>query len=140
MVEHCRHHDVEPVEPTDDPRAVLGMTLDDLEVELREAPRLGEKRVGDADLADVVEEAGEAEDVELLAVEPELLAQGDRDPLYPLRVPCGVGILGVHRRVEARDRLERALLEQPVGLGEPQSARAQLRVLAAQRARGAPHE
>ena len=79
-------------------------------------------------------------DVELLPLEPELLAEGDRDPLHALRVARGVRILGVDRGVQALDRVERALLEQAVGLDEPQRTGAELLVLAAQGARRAAHE
>ena len=86
VVEHRGHRGVEPVEPADDPRAVLRVPLHDLELELRQAVRLREDCIGDADLADVVEEPREAQDVESLPLEPELLAECDRDPLHALRV------------------------------------------------------
>src|SRR5207302_946979 len=119
-----------PVEPGDDARTVLGVALHDLELELRQPVRLREDRVGDADLADVVEEPGEAECVEPLPVEPELLAERDRDSLNALGVPRRVRVLRVDRRVEARDGLERALLEEAARLDEPNRARAMLGVLA----------
>jgi hypothetical protein len=74
------------------------------------------------------------------APEPELLAECDRDPLYALGVARGVRILRVDRGVEALDRLECALFEEPVGLGEAQRPRAELRVLAVERAGGRSHE
>src|SRR5436305_1413249 len=102
------------------PRAYRGTRSDrhelarrrvDADVGLREAGRLCEDRVRSADLADVVEKPGEAEDVEAFRVEPKLLADGDGDPAHALGVPRRVRILRVDRRVEALDRLERALLE-----------------------------
>src|SRR5207253_7629361 len=73
--------------------AVLRMALHDLELELSQPGRLREDRVGHADLADVVEEAGEAKHVELLPAEPQLLAERDSDPLHPQGVPAVYGSL-----------------------------------------------
>jgi hypothetical protein len=116
------------------------VALDDLELELCQPGRLREDRVGHADLAGVVEETREAEQIEALAPEPQLLAEADGDPLHPQRVAGGVRVLRVDRGVEALDRLERALLEQPVRLDEPDRPGAELLVLAAQRPRRSAHE
>src|SRR3954463_4128060 len=112
------------------------MALHDLVFELRQPIRLREDRVGDADLPDVVEEAREMQHVDLLRAEPELPAEGDRDPPHALRVARGIRILRVDRRVQALDSLERALLEQPVGFREAQCPASELLVLAAPRPGG----
>ena len=133
VVEDRGHGRVHPLEPSHDPRAVLRMAFHDLELELREAGRLREDRVRNADLADVVEKPGEAEDVEAFRVKPKLLADCDGDPAHALGVPRRVRILRVDRRVEAFDSFEGALLEETVRLDER-------RVLAPERARGAADE
>ena len=49
--------------------------------------------IADADLADVVEQAGQVEVVDLRVRAPHLLVEPRRDPGDPLAVPAGLGIL-----------------------------------------------
>ena len=53
-----------------------------------------------------MEERAEAERVEAILGQSELLANRDGDPLHAQRVTRGVGILGLDRGVQALDRLE----------------------------------
>ena len=83
-----------------------------------EARRLQQDRVGDRELADVVEERRVAEQVELRLREAELAADRERELLHAARVAGRVGVARVDRRREALHRRGRALLEQPVRLLE----------------------
>jgi hypothetical protein len=65
-----------------------------------------------------VEEGTVAQRIELGVGESELLADPKRDPLDTERVSGGIRILCIDGGVQGLDRLERALLEQPVGLEE----------------------
>ncbi|CAN5300345.1 hypothetical protein BH09ACT13_BH09ACT13_04400 [soil metagenome] len=78
-----------------------------------ERPRLREDRVGDADLADVVEERSRAEDPELLGGKAELASDGERNPADALRVARGVGVACLDRGVQGLDGLEQAFLQSP---------------------------
>ena len=76
-------------------RSRRGVLLDEVELDLAEAPRLGEDLGGHGDLADVVDEAGEAQGVELLAGQAEL--GGDRRGQLgdAALVAGGVGVAGL---------------------------------------------
>ena len=66
---------LQPLDRGEDARAQLGVEPDDLPLLVGERARLGEDRLGHADLADVVEERAELEPLQRLRVEPELLAR-----------------------------------------------------------------
>ena len=65
VVPDRRHGVVEEAEPVDDPRALVGVPLHQRPLVGRQARRLEQDRVGDRELADVVEERRVAEQVEL---------------------------------------------------------------------------
>ena len=85
---------------------------------LGQARGLQQDRVRDRELADVVEERGVSEQVELRLREPELAADRERELLHAPRVAGGVGVARVDGRRERLHRRGRALLEQPVRLLE----------------------
>src|SRR5437763_1892929 len=115
----------QPPELLDDLRARLAVELDPVELLGGEGGRLRQHGVGHRELADVVEEGAVAEGVEALGRDPELRGDREGDTLHPKRVPGRVRVAGVDGRVEALDRLERALLEQPVRLEQLSRARAE---------------
>ena len=73
-----------------------------------ELGRLRQDGVRHGELPDVVEHAAEPDRLELPGGEAQLLANGDRDPLHAPRVSGRVRILGIHRRVQRLDGLERS--------------------------------
>ena len=71
-----------------------------------ERPVLLQHPVGDADLADVVQQRAEAEDVELPLVEPQLPPDDDRQRADALGVAGGVGVARVERGGQRLDRAD----------------------------------
>ena len=67
------------------------------------ASRLAQHGVADADLADVVQQRAEAQDVELVVGELHLAADGDRDRADALGVAGGVRIPRVERQRQRAD-------------------------------------
>ena len=118
MVADRRNGVAEEAEPVDDARALVGVALHQRPLLLRQARRLQQDRVRDRQLADVVEERGVAEQVELDVREPELTTDRERKLLDTARVAGRVGVPRVHRRGEALHRRGRALLQEPVRLLE----------------------
>src|SRR6266540_140822 len=116
------------------------MALDHGERVVVEGAALREDAVRHGDLADVVEEAAEAHGVESLSGNAELLRDGESDPLHAGGVSRGVRILRVDGRIQALDRLERALLEPAVRVHQLAGARLQRRGLATQPRRRIPDE
>ena len=84
MVADQRHGLAERAEVGNDRRAVVRMALDEVVLLGRERGRLVEDRVGQAQLADVVERACEAKGVKSFGREGERLPAPQRDPLHPL--------------------------------------------------------
>ena len=71
-----RGHREDPVRTaTEDLDADGGMTLHDRDFACVESPGLAQNRVRDADLADVVERSGPADQVDLLCLQPELCGE-----------------------------------------------------------------
>ena len=118
VVADRRHRVAEEPEPVDDARALLGVALHQRPLLGRERGGLQQDRVGDRELADVVEERGVAEQVELRLGEAELAADRERELLHAARVAGRVRVARVDRRGERLHRRGRALLEQPVRLLE----------------------
>ena len=116
VVADDRHGAVQAPELADDPRALVRMALHELVLLVGETAGLAEDGVRDGELADVVEEARVAEHGQPVGRKAELRAERDDDPADALRVTGGVGILRLDRRVQALDRLERAVLEAAIGL------------------------
>ena len=75
---HDRAHVGEPIDRREDLLAQLRVLLDDLELLVRERPRLVQDLGGNPDLADVVEERRELEPLERVPVEAELAADEQR--------------------------------------------------------------
>src|SRR5439155_20385082 len=140
VVTDDRHRGAERAELADDVSADLGVALDELELLFGEAGGLRQDGVWDAELADVVEEGAEAQRIETLLRQVQLLADRYRDALDPQGVAGGVGILGLDGRVQALDRLEGALLEPAVSFHEILRALAQLLGLPAKHLRRSADE
>ena len=120
--------------------AVRRMASDGVELLIVELAGLGQDAVRDGDLADVVEEPAEADRVEPLGRHAQLGRDRERDALNSRRVAGGVGILRVDGRVEALDRLQRALLETAIGVHQLARTGAQRDRLALHGRRGVAHE
>ena len=114
VVADQRHGLAQPAEVRHDVRAVYGVASHDRKLVVVERAGLRQDAVRHRDLADVVKQAAEAHRIDPVRRQTELLGDRDRDALHARGVPRRVGILGVDRRVQALDRLERALLEPPV--------------------------
>ncbi len=69
-----------------------GMVLDELEFRLRQAAGLGHDLGGGGDLADVVDDAGEAEAFDLVPRQVHVLGDGHGQAGDPLLVPGHVGV------------------------------------------------
>ncbi len=118
VVADRRNRVLEEAEAVDDARALVRVALHERPLVRGQARRLQEDRIRDRQLADVVEERGVAEEVELGLREPELAPDGEGELLDAARMACGVGIPRVHRRREALHRRGGALLQEPVRLLE----------------------
>ena len=140
VVADDRHRLAQPAELGDDACSLGRVGLHLRVLPVVELARLDQDPVRDGDLADVVEEGAEAERVQALRRELELLAQCERDPLHTERVAGRVRVLCLDGRIQALDRLQRALLEPAVRVEQRLRAFAQLARLAAERARGAAHQ
>ena len=116
------------------------MALDQVVLLRRERAWLREDSVGDAQLADVVEEPCEAERLQPAARQVERLADRECDLLNALRVAGGVGVARLDGGVEALDRFERTLFQELVRLEQARRPVAQLRGPQSQRSRRAAHE
>ena len=112
------HGVVQETEPVDDPRALVGVPLHQRPLLVGEDGRLEQDRVGDGELADVVEQRRVAEEVELRLREAQLAADREGELLHAPRVAGRVGVAGVDRRREALHRRRRALLQEAVRLLE----------------------
>src|SRR2546430_3240471 len=102
---------LESVDGADDLLAELGVCLDERSLGRREWPGLGEDRLGDADLADVVEERAQLESLEPTTVETEPLADLERQIRDPARVRGRVLVVRLERVGERLHRLEERPLE-----------------------------
>ncbi len=96
----------EEVDRLEDPGADLRV-LHDLRVLVGlEAVRLGDHRIADADLPDVVEQPGDVDPLDQLLGEPELAGHLGRVDPHPLGVAEGVAVLGIHGLGQGADRLD----------------------------------
>ena len=118
VVADRRHGVVQEAEPVDDPRALVRVALHERPLLVGEHGRLEQDRVGDRELADVVEERRVAEQVELGLRKPQLAADRERELLHAPRMAGRVRVARVDGRREALHRGRRALVQQPVGLLE----------------------
>src|SRR5439155_17461941 len=100
--------------------AELGVCLDERSLGGREWAGLGEDRLGDADLADVVEERAQLESLEPTTVETEPLADLERKICDPARVGGRVLVVRFERVGERLHRLEERPLEatEVAGVGQ----------------------
>ena len=114
VVADRRHGVGEEPEPADDLGALLRMDLHHGALGQREVAGLHQDRVGNGDLADVVEQRRVGEDLELVAREPDLAADAYGDLTHAPRVPCRVGIPGVDGRRQALECLGGPGAQQPV--------------------------
>ena len=77
------------------------MRLDVFELGRRQRARLAEHVVVDADLADVVQQAGQVDRVQVFVVsQPSCAGQAHREPGHAIAVTAGVRVLGVDGRGE----------------------------------------
>ena len=118
VVPDRRHGVGHEAETVDDPGSLGGVPAHQAPLLGVETRRLHQDRVRDRQLADVVEEGGVAEKVELGTGEVELAADRERQALHAARVAGRVRVARVDRRGEAFHRRGRALAEQPVRLLE----------------------
>ena len=118
MMVDQRHRVPQPAELGDDLGAVRWVPLHQRVFELAELRRLGQNRVRDAELADVVEQARVSDRIQFLALDPELACDREGDLLHALGMPGRVGVARVDRRVQGLHRLERILFEHRIGLAE----------------------
>ncbi len=86
-----------------DPRPVVGVRLHVLVLLGGQRAHLAEHRVAHADLADVVEQCAEAQDVEVFARKRHRLADGDGNAAHAFGVPRGVLVARVERGRERFD-------------------------------------
>ena len=97
LVAHDRAHAREELDRSEDLLADDRVALHDLALGVVERALLVEDRLGDRDLADVVEDGSVAQVAQLRLVHPELTPDGLR-PLHDrVRVMGGVGVLGLQR-------------------------------------------
>ncbi len=87
------------------------------ELVIRERPALGENLIADADLADVVQEAGQVDVVLLGLAQPELAPELDGHARHALAVAVGVLILGVDRGGQRARQPDENLLDVEIALG-----------------------
>ena len=100
-------------------RAEHRVLLDDVELGRGQRARLPQHVVGDADLADVVQQRAEAHDLDVGGRQVELPADGHRQHADAVRVPGGVRIARVERRRERADRARVRGLRLRLGLRRP---------------------
>ena len=96
-------HVVERLERLDDLDALDGMLRDDPHLVLTQFARLVEDGVGNADLADVVEQASTPEDIFFRCREPELACEGQHILGDALGVSLGVRTFRLGRAGEGED-------------------------------------
>ena len=89
MVADDRDDRAQRAEAIDDAGAVVAVALHHLELLAREAPGLEQDGVGDRELADVVEEGAEPQQLEPRRLELELAPDPKGDLDHSLRVPGG---------------------------------------------------
>ena len=91
--------------------------LDVLELLVGQRPALGEDVVADADLADVVQQAGEVDVAQLVLLQAELAPELDGRPRHALAVAVGVGVLGVDRGGQRAGQPDQEVLDVQVAAG-----------------------
>src|SRR5450756_567006 len=104
VLQHHLGHRAPEVDGREDVETGCRVLLDEVELDLAEAARLGEDLGGHGDLADVVDEAGVAQGVELLAVHAHLLGDG-RGQLGDTPLVAGrVGVAGLDHVAHGQHR------------------------------------
>src|SRR5690606_11784170 len=111
VIEDERQDGREESDRLKDVDAALRVLLDDLELLLGEPALLRDDPLADRDLPDVMELRRDAEALDLLGSEPQLLADADGVMGDARAVAAGVGVLGLERISEAADRREEGLLK-----------------------------
>ena len=91
--------------------------LDVLELLVGQRPALGEDVVADADLADVVQQAGQVDVALLGLLQAELAPQLDGRARHALAVAVGVRILGVDRGGQRARQPDQEVLDVEIALG-----------------------
>src|SRR5215207_10769978 len=119
------------------------MRAHDVPLLVRERPGLVEDRLGDADLADVVEQRAELDVPDLVARQPDYRCDLDRELRDLLSVVAGLAVLRLERVREGRERLPveavarvaaLTLLEQHGGLPDHELREPRLRLVEGPRA------
>src|SRR5665647_2837350 len=95
VLQHDLGHRAPEVDHLEDVEAGRGRVLDEVELDLAEPARLGEDLGGHGDPAEVVDEAGVAQGVELLAVHAHLPGDGRGQLGDAALVPGRVGVAGL---------------------------------------------
>ena len=95
VVEHQRRRRAQAVDGVEDARADLRVALDDRALGLVQRAGLVEDVLGHADLADVVERAGDPQMAELGRGQPQAAAHLQGVAAHPLEMPLGVDVLGL---------------------------------------------
>ncbi len=112
LVAHGVCHPVESRERAQDALSYGGVLAHGLPLVLGELPRLMQDRVGGADLPDVVQQSGGADEFELVSLQAESPGDREREPVHGVGMSARVAVARLERRGErAHDR--------PVGLSGP---------------------
>ena len=93
-------HLIELLDAVENAAAQVGVSLDVLEFGRRERTRLAEHVVVDADLADVVQQAGQVDRVEIVRAAANFAGQANREAGNAIAVTAGVRVFGVDGRGE----------------------------------------
>ena len=83
---------------------VLGVELDDPTLLGSQRPLLAQQPGGDAQLADVMQDAREAQNLQPVVRHPQFTGDEYGGPAHPFAVPAGVAVLDVHGLDEGPDR------------------------------------
>src|SRR4051794_31833097 len=118
VMAHHRHDLAQGRQPVEDRGALVGVQLDLLVLVDGQGSGLGEQRVGDGDVADVVQARAGGERPQLRWAHAELAADGEREALEGRAAPGARGIARLQGRVERLHGLDRPALEGAVGLVE----------------------
>ena len=95
VMQHGGQHVGELLDVGENAVAQLGVLLDVLELGVGQLARLAEHGVVDADLADVVQQAGHVERVQHFRLAAQLLGEADGDAGDAIAVTAGVRVFGV---------------------------------------------
>ncbi len=117
VIQDSREQMGDRVEVGEDAVADDHVLLDMLELVGRQRAALGEDVVADADLADVVQEAGQVDVAQFVLGQAERATQLDGGAGHALAVAVRVGILGVDRRGQRTGQTDQKFLDVMVALG-----------------------